>query len=157
MPSHSERRDLPYTPEQMFALVADVAKYPEFLPWVVGARVKSDSETEMVADLLVGFRGLREQFTSRVLKKRPGHITIDYLDGPLKHLHNDWFFSPNDSGGGYVDFRVDFAFRNRMFERLAGQMFANALSKMTSAFVARADSIYAAGSGSSSSSAHSAA
>jgi coenzyme Q-binding protein COQ10 len=143
----------------MFDLVADVGRYAEFLPWVVGVRVKSDSETEMVADLLVGFKALREKFTSRVTKERPNRIRVEYLEGPLAHLSNDWQFRSDGKGGCFVDFAVDFAFRSRMFEALAGQMFDRALRKMIGAFEERAAVLYAgsASSGSISSSAHSAA
>lgn len=162
MPRHKETRELPYTPDQMFDLVADVAHYPQFLPWVSAIRVRSDSETELVADMIVGFKGLKETFTSRVRKERPGHVHVDYLDGPLKHLSNDWRFRPDGQGGVFVDFEVDFAFKNRLFEMLAGQMFDAALRKMIGAFEARAAELYgstsqAGSSGSNSSSAHSAA
>ena len=158
MPRHSETRALPYAPEQMFDLVADVARYPEFLPWVSAIRVRTDSETEMVADMIVGFKGLRETFTSRVVKERPGHVHVDYVDGPLKHLSNDWRFRPDGAGGVLVDFEVDFAFKNRLFEMLAGQMFDAALRKMIGAFEARAAALYAPkSSGISKSSAHNAA
>jgi len=159
MPRHSETRHLPYTPEQMFDLVADVGRYGEFLPWVAAVRVRSDSETEMVADLVVGFKALREHFTSRVVKRRPHEIHVDYVEGPLKYLHNDWVFRPDGKGGSEIDFTVDFAFRNRLFEALAGQVFDTALRKMIGAFEARARTLYGAedGSGSSRSSAHNAA
>ncbi|MGJ3649797.1 type II toxin-antitoxin system RatA family toxin [Sphingomonas sp. GlSt437] len=158
MPRHTETRTLPYSPEQMFDLVADVARYGEFLPWVVGVRIRSNSASDMVADLIVGFKGLRETFTSQVKKARPGHIHVDYLDGPLKYLRNEWGFRPDGKGGCLVDFSVDFAFKNRVFEALAGQVFDRALRKMTDAFEARAAALYAsAASGNSSSSAHSAA
>jgi coenzyme Q-binding protein COQ10 len=156
MPRHSEVRTLPYSAEQMFALVADVASYPEFLPWVSAIRVRSNSETEMLADMIVGFKSLKETFTSRVVKERPGHVHVDYIDGPLKHLSNDWRFENDGQGGCLVHFSVDFAFKNRLFEMLAGQMFDRALRKMTGAFEARAAELYArSGSGSSSSSAQS--
>ena len=161
MPRHSETRQLPYTPEQMFDLVADVARYGEFLPWVVAVRVRSNTSTEMIADLIVGFKALRERFTSRVVKQRPGHIHVDYLEGPLKHLSNDWKFQPDGQGGTLVHFCVDFAFRNRVFEAIAGQMFDTALRRMINAFEARAAVLYGASatgaSGISNSSAHSAA
>ncbi|MEG3180056.1 type II toxin-antitoxin system RatA family toxin [Sphingomonas sp. LT1P40] len=156
MPKHSETRRLPYSPEQMFDLVADVERYGEFLPWVSAVRVRSDSESEMVADLIVGFKGLRETFSSKVEKQRPHHIRVDYLDGPLKHLHNDWTFRPDGEGGVLIDFEVDFAFKSRVFEMLAGQVFDRALRMMIGAFETRAAALYGA-SGSSSSSAHSAA
>ena len=161
MPKHAETRHLPYTPEQMFDMVADVRRYPEFLPWVSAMRVRSDGETETLADMIVGFKSLRETFTSRVEKTRPGAITVDYIEGPLKFLRNEWRFRP-EPGGCAVDFSVDFAFKNRMFEMIAGQVFGSALRKMIGAFEARAAQLYGAdgtgaGTGSSSSSAHSAA
>jgi len=142
----------------MFDLVADVKSYEKFLPWVSAIRVRSDSETEMIADMIVGFKSLRETFASRVQKRRPEEVHVDYLDGPLKHLHNHWRFRSDGQGGVLVDFEVDFAFKNRLFEMIAGQMFDSALRKMISAFEARAAALYGAGaSGISSSSAHSAA
>lgn len=158
MPRHSETRRLPYTPEQLFELVADVPSYPEFLPWVTAVRLRSDSAEEMVADVVVGFKGLREQFTSKVHKHRPHAIEVDYLEGPLKYLRNEWSFRPDGVSGSFVDFCVDFAFRSRLFEALAGQVFDKALRKMINAFEERAAELYEpAGSGISSSSAQSAA
>jgi coenzyme Q-binding protein COQ10 len=150
MPRHHEVRALPYSAAQMFALVADVGRYAEFLPWVAAVRVRSDGEIEMVADLIVGFKGLREQFTSRVHKQRPGRIVVDYLDGPLKHLHNEWRFADRGDGGCDVDFTVDFSFRNNIFERLAGQVFDRALRAMINAFEERAAALYGSGSNNSS-------
>ena len=157
MPRHTEKRFLPYTPAQLFDLVADVGRYQEFLPWVAATRIRSNSDTEMVADLVVGFKALKETFTSKVHKHRPAEIEIDYVEGPLKYLHNSWRFRPIP-GGTEVDFCVDFAFRNRLFEALAGQMFDRALRRMIGAFEERADALYGtSASGSSSSSAQSAA
>lgn len=155
MPRHTEKRILPYTPEQLFDLVADVGSYQHFLPWVAATRIRENDETAMVADLIVGFGPLKETFTSRVKKDRPGQIEIDYIEGPLKYLHNHWKFRAVP-GGTEVDFCVDFAFRNRIFEALAGQMFDRALRKMIGAFEERAATLYPGG-GSSSSSAQSAA
>lgn len=158
MPRIKETRHLPYTPEQMFDLVADVARYGEFLPWVVAVRIRANSEAEMVADLVVGFKGLSETFTSRVHKQRPFRIGVDYVEGPLRHLHNEWLFHPDGHGGTNIDFSVDFAFRSTIFEALAGQMFERAFRKMTQAFEDRARALYGSGSsGISSSSATSAA
>lgn len=159
MPRHSETQHLPYSPEQMFALVADVTRYPEFLPWVAGVRIRSDSATEMVADLVVGFSALREAFTSRVVKRYPESIRTEYLDGPLKHLVSGWRFAPEGQGGCRLDFCVDFAFRSRLFEMVAGQVFGTALRRMTGAFQDRAAELYGAGAvtGISKSSAHKAA
>ena len=153
MPGIHEVRLMPYSAEQMFDLVADVARYHEFLPWVVGARVRSNSETEMIADLLVGFNALREKFTSRVIKQRASRIEVIYIDGPMRDLENVWQFRALASGGCEVEFRVDFTFRNAVFEALAGQYFDRAFRKMVAAFETRADALY----GSSNSSAISAA
>ncbi|SDC95232.1 coenzyme Q-binding protein COQ10 [Sphingomonas sp. YR710] len=161
MPRHSETRTLPYSPEQMFDLVADVPSYAQFLPWVSAVRVRSDSETEMVADLMVGFKSLRERFGSRVTKDRPNSIHVDYIDGPLKYLRNDWTFRSDGHGGTLLDFTVDFEFKSRIFEMIAGQMFDRALRRMIGAFEERAAALYAspekAAPGISNSSAHSAA
>lgn len=141
----------------MFDLVADVQSYPQFLPWVSAIRVRSNTPTEMIADMIVGFKGLRETFTSKVIKQRPLTVHVDYLDGPLKHLSNDWHFRSDGEGGVLIDFAVDFAFKNRLFEALAGQMFDTALRKMIGAFEERASALYASSSGNNSSSAHNAA
>ena len=153
MPRHSETKYLPYSPEQMFDLVADVARYDEFLPWVSAVRVRSATETEVVADLIVGFNAFKERFTSRVTKTKSSHITVDYIEGPLKYLKNEWRFEAAPEGGTNVFFSVDFAFKSRLFETLAGAMFDRALRRMTGAFEQRAAALY----GSSNSSAQSAA
>ena len=141
MPGIRETRQMPYSAEQMYDLVADVARYAEFLPWVVGTRVRSDSETEMIADLLVGFNALREKFTSRVEKVRPSEIRVHYLDGPMRDLDNVWKFR-NIPDGCEVVFAVSFTFRNAVFEALAGQYFDRAFRKMVSAFETRAQQLY---------------
>ncbi len=160
MPKHHETRRLPYTPEQMFDLVADVRRYPEFLPWVSAMRVRKETPDEALADMIVGFKGLRETFTSKVAKVRPESVHVEYIEGPLKYLHNDWRVRPDGEGGCTVEFTVDFAFKNRMFEMLAGQVFGLALRRMIGAFEERAAALYgapSAGGGSSRSSAHNAA
>jgi coenzyme Q-binding protein COQ10 len=142
MPRHTETKHLPYTPEQLFDLVADVGRYDEFLPWVVAVRVRSSSPRETVADLVVGFNAFKERFTSRVVKEHPTRICVDYVEGPLKYLHNEWKFDPAPEGGTNLCFSVDFAFKSRIFEALAGQMFDRALRRMTRAFVERAAVLY---------------
>ena len=142
MPRHSETRHLPYTPEQMFDLVADIAKYDEFLPWVVAVRIRSASPQEVVADLVVGFNAFKERFTSKVTLDRPQRVCVDYIEGPLKYLRNEWRFEAALEGGTNVHFSVDFAFKSRIFEALAGQMFDRALRRMTGAFEARAAALY---------------
>jgi coenzyme Q-binding protein COQ10 len=142
MPGIRETRRLPYKVEQMFDLVADVGHYPEFLPWVVATRVRSDDGHEMVADMLVGFKALREKFTSRVIRDRPNRIEVIYIDGPMRDLDNVWHFRPLEDGGCEIDFCVDFSFRNKMFEMLAGQYFDRAFRKMVTAFEDRAAALY---------------
>lgn len=148
MPHHHERRSLPHSAAQMYNLVSDVNRYPEFLPWVSAIRIRQDNDTEMLADMVVGFKSLRETFSSRVVKIPQSSIVVDYLDGPMKHLHNQWKFEDVPGGGSIVDFTVDFSFRNRVFEALAGQFFESALRKMTSAFIERADDLYGSNSSS---------
>ena len=126
----------------MFDLVADVKHYPAFLPWVVAVRIRSSSDSETVADLVVGFNAFKERFTSKVTKQAPDRIIVDYVDGPLKYLHNEWRFTPAANSGTELCFAVDFAFKSRLFEALAGQMFDRALRRMTSAFEQRADALY---------------
>ena len=154
MPRHSETKHLPYTPEQLFDLVADVARYDEFLPWVVAVRVRSSSEKETVADLVVGFNAFKERFTSRVVKERPTRICVDYVEGPLKYLHNEWKF---DRARGRRHRRRASRSISRSSrgcsKRLPGAMFDRALRRMTGAFEQRAAALY----GISSSSAQSAA
>jgi coenzyme Q-binding protein COQ10 len=144
MPHHHERRTLPHSAKQMYDLVADVGSYADFLPWVTATRIRKDDGNEMLADMIVGFKSLRETFSSRVVKTPNSSIVVDYLDGPMKHLNNVWKFEDADGGGSVVDFTVDFSFRNALFEALAGQFFDAALRKMTGAFIERADALYGA-------------
>jgi coenzyme Q-binding protein COQ10 len=157
MPQINQQRRLAWSAEQMFDLVADVKRYPEFLPWVVATRIQSDSEEEMIADMMVGFSALREKFTSRVRKERPvdspGRIAVEYLDGPLKRLSNTWDFTPHEDGGCVIDFKVDFTFRNAIFEALAGQYLDRAFRKMVAAFETRAERLYGSNSASATSAA----
>ena len=142
MPGIHEVYRLSYSAEQMFDLVADVGRYQEFLPWVVATRVKSDNGSEMIADMLVGFKALREKFTSRVEKERPREIRVHYVDGPMRDLDNRWVFHPVSDHACDVEFDVRFTFRNALFERLAGQYFDKAFRKMVAAFAARAADLY---------------
>jgi coenzyme Q-binding protein COQ10 len=125
----------------MFDLVADVGKYPQFLPWCVGARVRTRTETELVADLTIGFGPFRETFTSRVLMERPGLIQVRYENGPFKYLNNQWKFLPDDRGCR-VDFFVDFEFRSKLLQAAIGAVFNEAVRRMVNAFLTRARQIY---------------
>lgn len=144
MPGIHEVRRLPYSAEQMFDLVADVRRYGEFLPWVIATRVKSDDGHEMLADMLVGFKMMREKFTSRVVKDRPGSLVVHYIDGPMRDLDNRWEFRPLGPDACEVVFDVQFSFRNALFEKMAGQYFDKAFRKMVEAFEERAATLYAA-------------
>lgn len=154
---HQETRRLPYAPDQMFDLVADIARYPEFLPWVSAARVRADSGSEVTADLIVGFGGFKERFKSTVRVERPHRLTVEYLEGPLKFLNNEWTFAPDGTGGCRLGFRVEFAFRSRVLQALAARVFDRAVRRAIGAFEERARVLYAGSSGINSSSAHSAA
>jgi coenzyme Q-binding protein COQ10 len=141
MPTHDQHTVVPYRDDQLFDLVADVAKYPEFLPWCVAARLRSRTATEMVADLTIGFGPFRESFTSRVTLDRPRHVRVTYENGPFKYLHNTWDFSPVPPGCR-VDFHVDFEFRSRLLSRAIGVVFQEAVRRMVAAFMKRARDIY---------------
>ncbi len=142
MPTHSERRFLPYPPEQLYDLVADVEDYPDFLPWCVALRVTSRTETEIRADMVVGFKMLREKFTSRVTLTPKTQIDVAYLDGPFSYLENRWKFLPAD-GGCEIDFFIDFEFRSRLLRKVMEPLFGEAVRRMVRAFEKRADDRYA--------------
>ncbi len=147
MTTHSETRDLPYSAQQMYDLVADVAAYPEFLPWCAAARIRSresqgDCEV-MEADLVISFKLFRERFGSRVrLDPGAGRIDTEYLDGPFKYLKSHWQFSDRDTGGCQVAFYVDFEFRNVVLQKLIGIVFHEAMQRIVRAFEARAAALY---------------
>ena len=147
MPTHSEIRKLPYSARQMYDLVADVARYPEFLPWTAAARVRSvtpqdDGSQVMDADLVISFKLFREKFRSRVvLWPDEGRIVTEYLDGPFKHMKSNWSFTDAD-GGCDVSFFVDFEFRNRLLQKAAGLFFYEAMQRIVRAFESRAQRLY---------------
>ena len=141
MPTFADRVTVPYSPDQMFDLVADVGRYPEFLPWCVGARLRSRTQTELVADLTIGFGPFRESFTSRVELDRPNRIRVRYENGPFRYLNNQWVFIP-DPNGVLVDFWVDFEFRSRLLQKAIGVVFNEAVRRMVGAFLKRAREIY---------------
>ncbi|MBT6119119.1 MAG: type II toxin-antitoxin system RatA family toxin [Rhodospirillaceae bacterium] len=146
MPSHAERRNLPYTPAQLFDLVVDIDRYPEFLPWCVAARIRERKDDVIRADLVIGYKMIRERFTSRVVLDRPGRIDVTYAEGPFKYLNNHWIFEPGPDGGTAVDFYVDFEFRSRMLQAVIGAFFHEAVRRMVAAFEARAKVLYGQGS-----------
>ena len=151
MPAHEQTKDVPYSARDMYALVADIGSYPDFLPWCNAARIRKREPAGeeapggeiVVADLIVSYKLLREQFTSRVVLD-PQNLTVDvgYIKGPFKHLANKWRFEDLPEGGSRVYFSIDFEFRSRMLERLIGEFFDRALMKMMGAFLQRADELY---------------
>jgi len=143
MPTHAEHRLLPYTPEQLYGLVADVERYPEFLPWCVAARIRERTADTIVADLIIGFKMFRERFTSRV-KLSPSHrIDVAYTDGPFRYLDNHWIFE-RAPGGCRVEFFVDFEFKSRILQRVIEVLFSEAVRRMVAAFEGRARDLYGA-------------
>lgn len=147
MKVHSERRILPFTPEQIFELVGDVAKYPEFLPWCTGARIREKQVTPtgevLLADLMIGFKMVREKFTSRVTLDRPAmRINVEYIQGPFKYLNNHWTFSPTANGQCQIDFHLEFEFNSIVLQKLIGVLFHEAVRRMVAAFEARAHQLY---------------
>jgi coenzyme Q-binding protein COQ10 len=143
MPTHAEERVLPYTPEQLFTLVADIERYPEFLPWCVGARIKEREGKLVVADLVIGFRMVRERFTSHVTLDPPHRIDVAYREGPFRYLTNHWTFEPVE-GGCRVGFFVDFEFKSRLLQRLIEVLFSEAVRRMVGAFEKRAHELHGA-------------
>ncbi len=141
MPTYADRKLVGYKPEQLFDLVADVDKYPQFLPWCVGARVKSRTEHELHADLTIGFGPFRESFSSKVTLERPGRIRVSYENGPFRYLNNQWVFVP-DPHGVQVDFWVDFEFRSKLLQKAIGVVFNEAVRRMVGAFLKRAQDVY---------------
>jgi len=148
MPTHSETRPLPYTAQQMYDLVADVARYPEFLPWTAAARIRSrtprpDGSEVMEADLVISFKVFRERFGSRVtLWPDPMRIETEYLDGPFRYMKSDWRFRDRPEGGCEVDFFVDFEFRNAILQRVIGVVFDEAMRRVVRAFEDRAKALH---------------
>ncbi len=141
MPTHAEKRVLRHGREELFQIVADVHRYPEFLPWCVGARIISREENRLIADLTIGFKLFRETFRSEVTLDRPGQVRVRYLNGPFRYLNNTWTFREVE-GGTEVDFFVDFEFRSRLLQAVIGTVFNEAVRVMVRAFERRAAQIH---------------
>ena len=147
MPTHQETKIVPYSAAQMYALVADVASYPEFLPWTAAARIRArhgGPEGEVLeVDLVISFKVFRERFGSRVTLW-PAHLRIetDYLDGPFRHMRSHWQFHDQPGGGCEVEFFVDFEFRNAILQALIGIVFNDAMQRIVRAFERRAKQLY---------------
>jgi len=143
MLKHIEQKYLPYTPKQMFDLVADVDQYRHFAPWCIASRItRRESEKVFYADLIVGYKMFRERFSSKVILDSPKHIHIEYMHGPLKSLKNNWEFAPTKDGGCLIDFSVEFEFSNKSFQMLANMFFNEVVRRMVGAFETRAKQLY---------------
>jgi coenzyme Q-binding protein COQ10 len=146
MPTHSETRFLPYTATQMYDLVADVASYPQFLPWCAAARIRSRTEQGdcevMEADLVISFKVFRERFGSRVvLWPETRKIDTEYIDGPFRYMKSTWAFAEAE-GGCDVTFFVDFEFKNAILQGIIGVVFNEAMQRIVRAFERRAAELY---------------
>lgn len=146
MPRHSETKRLPYTADQMYALVADVESYPKFLPWNSAARIRSrkvvGASEVLEADLVISFKVFRERFGSRVvLWAQERKIDTEYLDGPFRHMRSTWRFRDVDTGCE-VDFMVDFEFKNAILQGIIGVVFNEAMTRVVRAFERRAAELY---------------
>lgn len=153
MPTHAEKRVMEYSAAQMYALIADIGRYPEFLPWCAAARVRStralpDGAGEVVdADLVISFKLFRERFASRVtLRPDANRIDVEYLDGPFRYLNNHWKFVAIGENRCEVDFFVDFEFRSAMLQKVIGLVFNEAMRRIVRAFEQRAADLYGAAS-----------
>lgn len=146
MPTHAEKRVMPYSAQQMYDLIADVGAYPQFLPWCSAARIRKRTpkgNAEVVdAELVISFKVFRERFGSRVtLMPDAQKIDVEYLDGPFKYLNNHWSFI-NCAGGCEVDFFVDFEFKSKILQSIIGVVFGEAMQRIVGAFEARAETLY---------------
>lgn len=149
MPTHAEKRKMPYSAEEMYALIADIEAYREFLPWCQAVRIRSrrpapDGDGEVIdADLVISFKVFREKFGSRVTL-RPGkrQIDVEYLDGPFRYLNNHWEFLPEGERACTVDFFVDFEFRSKTLQAIIGLVFNEAMQRIVRAFERRAEALY---------------
>ena len=142
MPTHAEKRKLPYTPKQLYLLVSDIEKYPEFLPWCIALRICKRDAAQINADMIIGFKVFREKFTTRVSLDPPYRLDVEYLDGPFKYLNNHWIFNPMGEGVCEIDFYVDFEFKSMILQKAIGVVFNEAVQKMINAFETRAHKIY---------------
>lgn len=142
MPTHAEKRRLPYPPEKMFDLVADIERYPEFLPWCAALRVRKREGNKVNAEMAIGYKMFRERFSCDVTLDRPGRIDVAYREGPFRYLNNHWSFEPTGDGQCDIDFYVDFEFRSKFFQRMIGVVFNEAVRIMVSSFEKRARALY---------------
>src|ERR1700693_614311 len=148
MPQFSTKRRVRHSAADMFDLVADGEKYPEFVPLCSALRIKSRTSkgegiVVLIADMTVAYKIIRETFTSRVTLDRPNlKVLVEYLDGPFKHMHNRWAFRATGERTCEVGFFIDYEFRSRMLAMLMGALFDTAFRRFAAAFEQRADEVY---------------
>jgi coenzyme Q-binding protein COQ10 len=148
MPQFSSKRRVQHSAPQMFDLVADVERYPEFVPLCRSLKIrqrtpKPDGTEIVIADMTVAFKLVREGFTSRVTLDRANHkILVEYLEGPFSNLENRWWFEPKPDDGCDVGFFLSYEFKGRMLALLMGTMFDTAFRRFAAAFEKRADVVY---------------
>jgi len=148
MPRFSNKRRVQHTADQMFDLVADVERYPEFVPLCSALKIrqrnaKPDGLEVIVADMTVSFKLVKETFSSRVTLDRPSRkILVEYVSGPFSTLENRWTFEPKEEGACDVGFFIAYEFKSRMLAMLMGTMFDTAFARLSAAFEKRADAIY---------------
>lgn len=142
MPTYSEQKHLPYSADQMFDLVMDVERYPEFLPWCLKCKILQETDQFTLANLVIGYGLIREWFTSKVHAEKNQKIEVEYINGPLEYLSNKWEFISQPDGGCLIDFYVDFKFKNPLLEKLMGAFFQEIVKRMVSSFTKRADELY---------------
>jgi coenzyme Q-binding protein COQ10 len=143
MVTHHIQQPSPYSPQQLYSLVMDIERYPEFIPWCRAARIVSQNEGNFLAELVIAFKHIRESYVSRVTGDAQAYtIAVVMEKGPFHHLTNHWAFLPQESGGCLIDFRIDFRFKHIALEKLIGALFSRATQKMVEAFSVRADVLY---------------
>ncbi|MEM6490337.1 MAG: type II toxin-antitoxin system RatA family toxin [Pseudomonadota bacterium] len=142
MPTHTERRTLPYTAAQLYAIVADIERYPDFLPWCRASRIKQRDGDRLRAEMVIGFKVFREKFTSDVALTPSETVAVTHVDGPFRRLTNHWRFTDREDGQADVEFYVDFEFRSRLLQTTVQALFAEAVRRMVAAFEGRAAALY---------------
>jgi coenzyme Q-binding protein COQ10 len=143
MPSHSEKKFLPYPPEKMYELVADVEQYPNFLPWCQACKIFKRKDNILYADLTIGYKVYRETFTSQVTLSPSKQIDVKYLNGPFKYLDNRWiFYADEENDGCIIDFHIDFEFKSKLLQKILQGFFNKAVQHMVKSFETHANQLY---------------
>ena len=142
MPTHSEIRKVPYSAVQMYKLVADIERYPEFLPWCLACRIRERQENKILADVVIGYKFFREQYSSQVTFTPFKRVDVKNEKGPLRYLNNHWVFKEIDENSCEIDFYVDFSFTNSFFQQAIELFFNKAVTVMINSFEKRAEELY---------------